>query len=271
MLDIIKEAALKAGAIHRKYFRQKLEHKEKSAYYDFVTEVDIKSQRVIVEAIEHGAKKLGILQNEIGYMGEEDLQKEGKYIFVIDPLDGTSDFSAGLDFFGILIGVYVDRVLTYGVIYQPVSDILTYAEKGKGAFIEEKGIVRRLRMTKTDPTKMFYCGSINRNKQKRIRDLKLMDMAAEHFMNVITLHGGAPILSSVAEDTMSVFVDSGVGGLWDIAPGILIIEEAGGVFKDWNGNDLEIDLQDRNKKYAFVACHPKILPLIVGLIRKTVD
>lgn len=268
MLSIIKDAALKVGELHRSYFRQKLTHTQKSAYFDIVTEADLKSQEIAVSIIEKEMQKQGISMDEIGYMGEENLQKKGRYMVVIDPLDGTANFAAGIDFFGVSIGMFVDGILTYGAIYQAIPDILTYAEKGKGAFMQTQGKTHKLEMTKTDTKKMYFCGGLSRDAKKRKKLMRLYDDIYPYFWNHISLLATAPILSLVADDAISLYINSSVGGLWDIAAGKLIVEESGGVMKDWQGNDLVLDLHNRNNHYPFVACHPKTLPFILEHIQK---
>src|SRR3990167_7864591 len=103
MLNILKNVAVLAGEIQKKYFRLgNLNISNKTNHENIVTEIDKKSQKAIMECILNETQKLGIDSKDVGFIGEESLLKTGKHLFVIDPLDGTSNYATGTEEFAVL-------------------------------------------------------------------------------------------------------------------------------------------------------------------------
>src|SRR3989344_315870 len=140
MLDIMKQAATEAGNILLNYYKKNLTLNYKTSHKDFYTIADVESQKIIKEVITKLLVKKVIKETEIGFIGEENLSvgKNAKHLFIIDPLDGTTNFSFGFDFFSVSIAYFLDGLLTAGLVYQPTNKSYYYATKGKGAFKNEK-------------------------------------------------------------------------------------------------------------------------------------
>lgn len=140
MITILEKAARGAGGIVLSYFHKESHITRKTSHQNLVTEADTSSQAFIKKMITEAMIQRGISGNEIGFIGEENLETKGtKHTFIIDPLDGTNNFASGLDYFSISIAHVEDGAVKDGVIYWPSRDILYYAVAGKGAFKIVKG------------------------------------------------------------------------------------------------------------------------------------
>lgn len=274
MIQILQDAALKGGEVLRSYFRKSFTKIHKSTHHNIVTQADIESQKMIQDfIIKSVSEKKGIKKEEIGFIGEEKLRISGKYTFVIDPLDGTSNFVSGIDFFGVSIALYIESKLEYGVIYQPVQDIMYYAINGKGSYKISNKKAQNLKVLDLDLKSTYFNGGLSANDNVRSIQLKIYDKLFHHFLGHIALNAAAPLLCLVADNSLGLFISgdgetSHVGiSIWDIAAGKLILEEAGGSLTDWKGNKLKIDLMNPEKKYSLIACHPDNLQKILGFMK----
>src|SRR3990167_1043046 len=121
MINILKSAATEAGTILLNYYKKNLTLNYKTSHKDFYTIADVESQKIIKEVITKLLVKKGIKETEIGFIGEENLSvgKNAKHLFVIDPIDGTTNFASGFDFFAISIAYFHEGTLTTGLIYRP--------------------------------------------------------------------------------------------------------------------------------------------------------
>src|SRR3989338_11560546 len=136
MINILRSAAVEAGTILLNYYKKNLTLNYKTSHKDFYTIADVESQKIIKETITKLLLKKGIDKSEIGFIGEENLNvaTNKKHLFVIDPLDGTTNFASGFDCFAISIAYFYDSVLTTGLIYRPTSKDFYYAQKNQGAY-----------------------------------------------------------------------------------------------------------------------------------------
>lgn len=267
MITLLRNAAVKGGEILRSYFRKNLVPSYKTTHHNLITEADIKSQKVIQEYLEKAlVKHMHIQANEIGFIGEENLFKPGKYLFAIDPLDGTSNFATGFEYFGVSIGLFIDGRLRYGVIYEPLQDKLYYAERNKGAYRKDKNGIQKITMLQHNFKSTYFSGGISMHADIRRKQLALYDRLYPHFRGFISVYAGTSTMILLLENILGLCFAAGPG-IWDISGGQVIIEEAGGIVADWNGKKLIYDLSDPEKRYPYMACHPKNLPLIFELMK----
>jgi len=263
MFKILQKAVLEAAKIQLKYFRTaELDVSRKTDHQNIVTIADKQSQDCIQNVILQEMKKEGISADDIGFIGEEDLQDEGSHVFVIDPIDGTSNFASGIDYFCSSIAYFKEGVLTAGIIYRPVHDELYYAEKGKGAFCIIQGTQLPLAMKSVDTKDLMM--STNFGETMRNADqLPLIERLMPSYRGVRAFGAVALDLAKVAGNEIGTSVDKGPF-VWDISAGKIIIEEAGGVVFDWVGNDVILDLSNRSKRYSLIACHPDTKKLVLS-------
>ena len=268
MLNILKNAAVLAGEIQKKYFRQgELGVVNKTNHENIVTEVDKKSQTAIQEYILKETCQMGIETEDVGFVGEEKLQKKGKHLFIIDPLDGTSNYATGTEEFAVLISYYLDGIAESGVMYFPMKDTMYFGEKNKGAHVNKQGKIRKfsnLQIPLHDSfilSSMSYQPEIQAGVPQRILALKPLFRA-------VRMYGCAGselayILEGVAGATLLYGCS-----IWDIAPGMLLLRETGYEVYDYFGNILSLDLLNPEKTYPFLACHPSSKSEIFQRLKK---
>ncbi len=223
-LQLAINAAKKAGVLVRNGFGNVNEVSIKQNVNDVVTDIDKKSERLIIEEL--NVSGYSILAEETG-----SLKNDSDFVWVIDPLDGTKNFSASIPLFCISIALMKGSRVLLGVVFNPFSDELFYAEKGKGAFLNGKKI------SVSDCN--FSTGCIifvnSGWKQQSRSDFIEASSRLRNSCSLRYFGSTALELCYVAAGRGDAFLSSG-DSLWDYAAGILIVEEAGGIVTDWKGN-----------------------------------
>lgn len=233
MINDIIQIAKEAGEIIRNAYRTKfsIEIKENNIK-NLVTEVDKKSEQTIIEFIRKNFPSHNILAEEGG-----EKKSSSDYIWVIDPLDGTTNFAHGLPIFSVSIGVQYKEETIAGVVYDVMRDVVYSAEKGSGAF--ENGKKISVSSNEKIEESLLVTGfpyNVSENPEK----------AFERFIVMLKTARAVRRLGSAAIDFC--YVANGVfDGFWevhlnpwDICAGKLIVEEAGGKVTDFNGNPISI-------------------------------
>ncbi len=234
MLYIAIEAAKEAGKFLKKNLGKVRQIDLKSGQErNLVTEIDKKSEELIVNIIKKHYPNHDILAEESG-------SKHGSksdYKWIIDPLDGTTNFTHGLPIFCVSIGLERKGEIILGAIYDPNFDELFTAEKGRGAFLNG----RRLRVSTTKELKssLLVTGfpyNINENP----------DHCIEHFVNFLLNAQAIRRMGSAALDLAYVAAGRYDGfwevnlNPWDMAAGVLLVKEAGGEITNFTGTDINI-------------------------------
>jgi myo-inositol-1(or 4)-monophosphatase len=254
MLNIAVRAARKAGSIINRAALSGggFTIKAKQAN-DFVTEVD----RAAEEAI------IGIVRNafpEHGFHAEESGRSEGKdeYVWIIDPLDGTTNFIHGFPQYCVSIGVQHRGSLAHAVVYDPTKNELFTASKGRGAFLND----RRIRVSKCLRLSEALVGTgIPFREVAHIdRYLKQLKAIMQGASGVRRAGAAALDLAYVACGRLDAFWELGLSP-WDMAAGALLIQEAGGLVGDLSGEDGYLD------EGEIAAATPKIFPTLLESLR----
>src|SRR5271169_4135363 len=255
-LNVMTSAARKAG---RKLIRDfgEIENLQISMKgpADFVTVADQRTERMLVEEFQHARSGYPILTEESGLIDGPDKSHR----FIIDPLDGTTNFLHGIPHFAISIGLERDGQLVSAVIFNPVTDELYTAEKGQGAYLNNK----RLRVAARKQLKEAVIGTglpfLGRDGHARAT----AELAS--VMNVsagVRRFGAASLdLAYVAAGRFDGFWERGLAA-WDMAAGILLVREAGGFVSDLDGRDKMLD--SGHILAANEMLHPQILKLLKG-------
>lgn len=233
MVDDIITIAKEAGSIiknaHRKNFS--IEIKDENLK-NLVTEIDKKSEETIINFIRKKYPAHNILAEEGG-----EKKSSSEYLWVIDPLDGTTNFAHGLPIFSVSIGVQYKGETIAGVVFDVMRDVIYSAEKGSGAFesgkrinvntndnIEESFLVTGFPYNiEENPEKVFERFVVMLKKARAVRRL---GSAAIDFCYVA---------NGVFDGFWEVYLNP-----WDICAGKLIVEEAGGKVTDFKGNPISI-------------------------------
>lgn len=228
-LNIAIRAANAAGDIIYRY----LEHVDKlvvssKAQNDFVTEVDKQAEQAIISVIQKAFPDHAIKAEESG----ESAGKQSDCQWIIDPLDGTTNFLHGFPQFSVSIALKEKGRLTQAVVYNPVNQELFTATRGEGAMLNN----HRLRVTKRKSLEGALLGTGFPFRQQQYLDVYLQTFRALFPMTAgIRRPGSAALdLAYVAAGRLDGFWEIGLSE-WDMAAGALLIQEAGGLLSDFSG------------------------------------
>jgi myo-inositol-1(or 4)-monophosphatase len=234
MLNVAIEAAKEAGRFLKQNLGKVREINLKSGQErNLVTEIDKKSEQLIVSIIRKHFPAHDILAEESG----SEHGKQSDFRWIIDPLDGTTNFTHGLPIFCVSIGLEKKGELIAGVIYDPNFDELFTAEKARGAFLNGK----RLRVSQTPLLKNSLLVS---GFPYDVPDNP--DNCIEHFINFLLEAQGIRRMGSAAIDLAYVAAGRYDGfwevnlNSWDMAAGVLLIREAGGKVTGFKGDEIDI-------------------------------
>lgn len=222
------QAALSAGALLKHGFDTEFEIKNKEGIQNLVTEYDNASEKNIISGILQRFPDHSILAEESGAI------QKGKspVTWIIDPLDGTVNFAHNVPMFSVSIAAAIDGDVVSGVVFQPMTQELFFAEKGKGAYLNGK----RLFVSKIDRFEkaMMATGfpyDVDKNPLSCIERFTTMQSKG---IPMRRLGSAALDLSYVAAGRFDAFWEVGLNA-WDMAAGKLLVEEAGGKVTHWTG------------------------------------
>ena len=229
LINVMVNAAIRAGRSLTRSFGEieKLQVSLKGPA-DYVSEADRRSEDMIFEDLKKARPQYGFLLEEGGVVEGNDNSNK----WIVDPLDGTTNFLHGIPHFCISIGLERDRDIFAGVIYDPINDQMFWAEQGKGAFLNE----RRIRVsTRKNPTEcLFATGSPFAGLEGHKGFLKQMENVMAESSGVRRTGSAALDMAYVAAGRYDGFWEKGIKP-WDIAAGIVLIREAGGMVTDYQG------------------------------------
>ena len=252
MLNIAVKAARRAGnLIHRA--ADNLDHLTvtKKSNADYVSEVDKAAERTIIQTILDVYPTHAILAEESGAQGESE------YLWIIDPLDGTTNFLHGYQQYAVSIALQHNGVLTQAVIYDPTKNDLFTATRGRGAFLND----RRIRVSKRAELADSLIGTGFPYSKFDHLDA-YMDILRDMMKKTAGLRrpGSAALdLAYTAAGRYDGFFETGLKP-WDIAAGCLLITEAGGLVSDLQGNDSYL------KSGHLCAGNPKVFAQMLQVI-----
>jgi len=195
---------------------------------DFVSSADLAAERAIRDELAKARPDFGFLMEESGRHGPKDAR--GRWI--VDPLDGTTNFLHGLPHWAISIGAEIDGTVTAGVIYDPVKDELFWAERGQGAFVNSK----RLRVSgrRALETAMVATGMPFKGRAIAPHYLAELDLVMQEVAGVRRFGSAALDLAYVAAGRYDAFWEYGLSP-WDTAAGSILVAEAGGFVTEIDG------------------------------------
>ena len=228
ILELARDLAARAGAIQRDRYETRLTIDTKSATIDLVTEVDRACEELIVEGIQAARPKDAILAEE-GHGGDDE---RALYRWIIDPLDGTTNFAHGFPRFCVSIGVERNGERVAGVVYDPLLEERFEALRGEGAWLGE----RRLRVTsETEFGRALvatgFAYDVHRSDDDNLASFRNVVKTARG----IRRDGSAALdLCYVAAARLDAYWELKLHP-WDVAAGFLIVEEAGGRITDFRG------------------------------------
>jgi len=249
--ELIGSLARQAGDTLMKHFRQDWSLlKERSTAKGAATKYDKQVDRLIVEEIKRHYPHHSLLTEESGF-----LQGDPDWLWIVDSLDGTGDFANFNPLFSVCLALMHRSELLLGVIYAPAIDEFYFAEKGQGAYLN--GVkIEVSDVSDLSQSYVFYCEGGERN---RGRTGELLYKVYPRVTDIRKLGSAGLETAWVAAGKGEAYFSTRIEP-WDVAPGVLLVQEAGGRVSDFQGNPWKpqtSDLLFSNKKL-----HEKILSLI---------
>jgi myo-inositol-1(or 4)-monophosphatase len=255
MLNIAIKAARTAGAIiNRASLDLDILKINTKAPNDFVTEVDQAAENAIIETLLTAYPGHGILAEE---SGREHGAKNSEYVWIIDPLDGTTNFIHGFPVYAVSIALAHRGQVQQAVVYDPSRNDLFYASKGRGAFLND----RRLRVSKRTrlSDSLIGTGFPFRKGDNFKRYVKMFEDVMQQCAGLRRPGAAALDLCYVAAGYYDGFFETGLNP-WDVAAGSLMITEAGGLIGNFTGE------ADYLFQREVVAGSPKIYGQLVQIL-----
>jgi myo-inositol-1(or 4)-monophosphatase len=197
---------------------------------NFVTAADKKAEKVLFEELSKGRPGYGFLMEEGGEI--EGADKTHRWI--IDPLDGTTNFLHGIPVFAISIALEREGQLVAGLVYNPVTDEMFIAEKGQGAFLNDRRI--RVAARRELGQAVVATGIPHLGRPEHPKFMAELGLVMNEVAGVRRMGSAALDLAYVAAGRFDAYWETNLAA-WDIAAGILLVREAGGFVSDMNGRD----------------------------------
>ena len=223
---------------------------------DFVTNADVFTEKKLIEFIKKNRPDDAILSEECGKI---PAQNGSSYTWIMDPIDGTNNFLHAVPFFAISLALMRGDIVVAGVIYNPITNELYYAEKGQGAFVMTPTGDVRLRVS---GRKKLEEAMVSTNSYA-LRTLNgLIDKVVKNPFCFRCLGSTALALAQVAAGQLDVFFDCRCH-IWDLAAGYLLVQEAGGIVQTWDGKtDINSILEDNGVLATSLDLREKVLNFI---------
>jgi myo-inositol-1(or 4)-monophosphatase len=251
-LEKICAAALYAVKDTGKYIRHESRHLqsihiESKGIRDFVTEIDKNSEKVLVQKLQH-------ILPDAGFITEEKTvgQTENPLRWVIDPLDGTMNYIHGIPIYSISVALMYENEILLGIVYEINNDEMFFTWKGKPSYMNGNALHISTCSTLQDALVVTGFPYVRENRVGGIT--KTLGYFLEHCRDVRRLGSAAVDLCYVAAGRIDAYYE-GYLNVWDIAAGILIVKNAGGIVTDFNGKE---DYASGN----IIACNKIIYPEI---------
>lgn len=232
MISKIIEIAREAGEIIREGFGSNFQIDIKTGENNLVTEIDKKSEKTIIDFIKKDFPDHSILAEESG----KDF-RSGDFLWVIDPLDGTTNFAHGLPYFSVSIGLQRGEEIIAGVIYDVMLNRMYAAEKGSGTYCNDKKVF----VSTNDKLErsLLVTGFPYDVEDQIDRAVDLFGEFVKRSRAVRRLGSAAIDMAYVAAGIFDGFWEEKLNP-WDVCAGIILVEEAGGKISDYKGNKITI-------------------------------
>ena len=255
LLNVMTAAATKAArGLVRDFGEIENLQVSKKGPADFVTTADKKAEEVLVAGLTKARPRFGFLLEEGGKIEGADTSNR----WIIDPLDGTTNFLHGIPHFSISIALERDGEPVAGVIYEPITDQMFWSEKGQGAYLNGRRI--RVSARRRLEESLFATGIPFAGKQDHDRFLSQLKAVMAVSAGVRRFGSAALDLAYVAAGRYEGFWEFGLHP-WDIAAGIVLVREAGGFVTDIGGGGM---MESGEILAANDSLHGPLLKILAG-------
>ncbi|MBG76378.1 MAG: Inositol-1-monophosphatase [Alphaproteobacteria bacterium MarineAlpha5_Bin12] len=249
IINIMEKAARTAG---KKLIRdfgelEKLQVSSKTLG-NFVTNADVRTEKILKESLEYHYPNYGFIMEEEGNVTGKDKDNT----FVIDPIDGTSNFIHGIPHFCIAIAKLSNDTISDGIIFNPITNEFYWASKGKGSWLNNQ----RLRVS--NRKKLEECVIGASSIEKDLNSIDKLNFLKKNSVSFRNMGSAALDLAYVASGKLDAFWGYNLN-LWDIAAGIILALEAGGTVTTSNFDKWDISSRDILASNSFI--HSKVLKI----------
>ena len=255
-LSVAIEAALAGGAVLKSYFGGNFRISYKGEV-DLVTQADTESEQEVISILQRRLPDVSILAEESGAQDADVARR-----FIIDPLDGTTNFLHGIPIFSVSIALERNGEIVAGVVYNPAMDELYTAEKGGGAFMNDRRLRVAARRVLSDTVISTGVPHLGRGHHGKYL-VELRNVMGE-VAGIRRLGSVALDLAFVAAGRVDGFWEEGLNA-WDIAAGLLLVREAGGFASDKTGG------RDMLESGGIVAGNEHIHKALLDVLKKPVS
>ena len=254
LLNVMIAAARKAGrALARDFGEVENLQVSRKGPADFVSAADLKAEKTLFEELSKSRPGYCFLMEERGAVEGTDKS----HTWLVDPLDGTLNFLHGLPHFAVSIGLEREGVLVAGVVYNVARDELFWAEKGQGAYLNNKRLRLASRADMRDA--LFATGAPFLGKPGHDVFLGEVERVIAQSAGVRRFGAAALDLAYLAAGRFDGFWERGLQP-WDVAAGAVLVREAGGFVREIDGGDFL-------KTGAIIAANERLLPLLTKAVR----
>jgi len=243
MRNTIYKALGEAGNILLENFGKISDYEVKESQSSIVTQTDVDSEKRIMQIISKAFPTHNLLGEETGFQN-----KNSEFTWVVDPIDGTSNFAAGIPWFGVIICVLKNFEPILAGCFLPVQNQLYFAEKGKGATLNGQSIY----VSKEKELKnilVAYSLDYAHEKGKTEAEVQIIKRLVQRVRNLRSTNCLID-LCFTAEGKLGACINQ-TTKIWDIAGPTLIMEEAGGIATDLNGKPFDFSLTENNYERNF--------------------
>jgi myo-inositol-1(or 4)-monophosphatase len=258
--ETLNHALKKAGEVLLSYFGQQVNAVKKESISSVVTEADLAAEKVILETLERTTIKANIITEETGF-----IEHGSDYTWVVDPLDGTSNFAAGLPWFGVIIALLHKQTPVLGGMYLPVTGDLYLAEQGKGA-LKNGEAIRVTRSAKLEDHLVAYSFDFSDTPGKTESEMEILKKLSKRVRNIRSTNSLVDFCYT-ADGRLGAALNQ-TTKIWDIAVPWLMIREAGGTVTDIQGREIKFDLSAKafDQNYTILASGAGLHKLLLKTI-----
>ena len=232
-LDTATDLALKAGQLLRSFWGKLTDIKQKQYFWDLVTEADLASEALIIDALKKLYPEHRILSEETGFSSAH----ASDHLWLIDPLDGTTNFTHQYPMISVSIALFIRQEPVVGVVYNPIHQELFQAEHGQGATLNGKSIhVSSIEQLERGLLATGFAYDRKETQENNYAEFCHMT----HLSQGVRRGGSAALdLAYVAAGRLDGYWERGLKP-WDMAAGVVLVQEAGGKISSYENGPLDI-------------------------------